>query len=1026
MHRQTLLFSLAGLGLLLTIPSDPSASAEEPPHLEFARGLRSRGLADLALEYLEKISKEPRTSADPFLLLELAKTRLELAAGQANAARRAAWQNQAKTELALFIDKNPKHPLAADAALEMARITGMQAKALLSKGHREEARAIQLADFRRARTQFEEAAQQLAAAAGRIDAQLKTLEAGTGTDADNEKKALGLAKLRADLELAVNLLDQAQTYVEDSELPRRGEIVKQALGSLEKISRRKPASSLTWQALAWVGRCHLENDDPAAARKVFAEVMNEKAEDAADGRRLARYFRLAALARDSKNPYVPVQQAGEEWLKMYPGFLNTMEGYGVRFELANSYFDQAAAMPAAQRRSGAGQRLLQRAQKLYQELEQGENDYTNQSRERKLRIILTLSQERTRGKIAELRDFEECYLRAQLEIAQLNQETKQPPDKEKLEDLRKRHYDNIVRALTRGLDLVSSKIRPDDVADARYLLTYAYLATGDYYRAAVLGEELSRRDAASSHAAPAGTYALRAYAYIIAKEEQPGVAKEDIDADRRRLESLARYIEQTWPGDSAADVARHMLGFSYLGLKDYAKVVEVLERISPAYPDATRSLYQLAGAALQAQKEQLAPPPGKAPYRDRAIAALLRVPELTAGADSETVQGYVNGKLLLADLYYKDRQYGKVAELADRLLKQVEGLDESTKAEHRTNVYALVLYAKLGQAEAAYKAGRFTQSREMLDPTVKELTDPAHASLVADLKQKDPGILRAVLGLALRANIQDSRIVQGREILDLLQKTFPDNSNDIMVQLVGQLREQIKDLRQQGQPAEEQLKKTVDSFSTFLDQLTKQQEKSPRPEVMLFLAQSYSSLDNHARAAELANSIPEPEKKDDARALQLYHLARILQARELRLAREFGKAKTELDKIAAAPWGKTNLEVMKEKVFWLEDQDRLGGRQGAVAEWDKLMRTLKPRLGDNKIKEQYFDCYYHLTYCIYKSGLNESQNLARRQRDIQTAARFIVKIETQPDVSEDIKKRFAELLDKEKLLKQQYDKEKAK
>src|SRR5439155_2609883 len=134
-----------------------------------------------------------------------------------------------------------------------------------------------------------------------------------------------------------------------------------------------------------------------------------------------------------------------------------------------------------------------------------------------------------------------------------------------------------------------------------------------------------------------------------------------------------------------------------------------------------------------------------------------------------------------------------------------------------------------------YKAGRYDKAYEQFAPVLKEMIDPAKTSQLSELKEKNPQLLRAVLGFALRASVQDNKVDQGKQILDLMQKTFPENSLEILVGLVQQLKSQIDDLRQQGAPASGQLKKTVTSFSMFLDELTKQQEKDVKPEMTLFL-----------------------------------------------------------------------------------------------------------------------------------------------------------------------------------------------
>ena len=107
-------------------------------------------------------------------------------------------------------------------------------------------------------------------------------------------------------------------------------------------------TSLSWQALAWLGSCHFEDDDLKKARRAFMDVINAEASDQAEaGRRLARYFRMLALARESdpKKGLADVVAAGEEWLRLYANYANTADGQGVRFALANAYLQQAQALP---------------------------------------------------------------------------------------------------------------------------------------------------------------------------------------------------------------------------------------------------------------------------------------------------------------------------------------------------------------------------------------------------------------------------------------------------------------------------------------------------------------------------------------------------------------------------------------------------------------------------------------------------------------------------------------------------------
>src|SRR5207253_3005111 len=115
------------------------------------------------------------------------------------------------------------------------------------------------------------------------------------------------------------------------------------------------------------------------------------------------------------------------------------------------------------------------------------------------------------------------------------------------------------------------------------------------------------------------------------------------------------------------------------------------------------------------------------------------------------------------------------------LAKSIDRTDERIQEEFRIPVLSLGLYAKLGRGEIDYQAGRYSKAYELVAPVVKELTDPAKASQLAELKEKNPQLLRAVLGFALRASVQDNKLNEGRQILDSMQKTFPENSREILV-----------------------------------------------------------------------------------------------------------------------------------------------------------------------------------------------------------------------------------------------------
>src|SRR5205807_10093146 len=128
--------------------------------------------------------------------------------------------------------------------------------------------------------------------------QLKNLASPETSQVQVEKQALVQARLQGELELGINFLDLAQTYVESNEAAKRGDFFKKAIETLSKLSSRDNKNPICLLARTWLGRCSQENEDPKAARKIYNEVIAESGDHTEPAKRLARYFRLATLAAD--------------------------------------------------------------------------------------------------------------------------------------------------------------------------------------------------------------------------------------------------------------------------------------------------------------------------------------------------------------------------------------------------------------------------------------------------------------------------------------------------------------------------------------------------------------------------------------------------------------------------------------------------------------------------------------------------------------------------------------------------------
>jgi hypothetical protein len=297
---------------------------------------------------------------------------------------------------------------------------------------------------------------------------------------------------------------------------------------------------------------------------------------------------------------------------------------------------------------------------------------------------------------------------------------------------------------------------------------------------------------------------------------------------------------------------------------------------------------------------------------------------------------------------------------------------------------------------------------------------------ITQLNSRNSALMRGLLVLALQTSVQSNDTEKAKAILDDLQKgsdNIEGGVASILMQLVQQLKEQIDELKAQ-KGKEEDLKKTVASFSTFLDKLAERPKMSE--DERIFLSHSYASLDRHKEAAKLLAEIPEPKGEEgkpvDPAKLGRYNAIRIMYVKQMRLAKDYQDAEKILSDILKTPFGKGNIEAQRERLMLKEDQGKFGGKDGAVQGWDQLMRQLLPRIQQNaKIKEQYFDCYYHLCFSLYKNAL-KIEDATKKDAGIKRAAGFVKNLDAaEKDLSPEIKKRFQHLLEDSPELKKEYE-----
>ena len=1002
------------LALAVSLAAVASLSAEEP-HLDFVRALRARQYNDLALEYLQKISPNASPELAKELPLEFARTRLELAKHEHENSRRVALYAQARKDLEAVLKANPERE--GEARLEIAQVAVLQGKAQLHQAQHAENPKTRQAEMLKARAALEDAGKQLDAAARRISAQLDKLADVRTPKEMAERRALEQAKLRADFDRGLNFFDQALTFTEDGNiktLQQRGELVAQAERLLKVVADTDPKNPLCWQAHAWVGRCYHEGGDPNKARTRYQNIMGETNPAAEAGKRLAAYFRILVLpeaVQAKENPTQMQQQAAEDWLKRYAPYLNTPEGQGVLWRLDEIYYQQANEAKDPKVKPG----LYAQAKELYRRLEQMDGEYSDRARDRKIRITF-IAQGGPVGDVSKFTTFEDCYVRAQYEAFKLEEDPKEIKDAKELEKKERERLRTIVTALGRGLQLAETgkggKVSERDRQSAAVMLAFAQLRTGDYPGTVKTAETLVYGRPQSNQAPNAAVYALEAYLRLVT---DPVTA----DDYRDGMAKLVQFIKQRWPEEPVGDYARHQYGLQLMRERKFPEAVAELATIKPTYPNIIQVKWQLAAAAEQAEKDKAQPVGSdQRPFKEQALAALRSMPELPADANELTCRVYVSAQLQIGNQLFQQKKSKEMENLAKPLLERLPQMalpDEATREQLRTELNALVLYARYGQAEDDYSAGKYAEVRKGLEPIVEE----ARAGKLPELKAV-PELRYHLLGLALRANVMENNLKRAQEVLQVLQSYADGDKGAVKTEAILQpivlmMSRQVEELRGKGR--KEELDRTVQSFSEFLDLLRKEQ-KQPSPEFQYVLGQSYLGLGRYAEAAAVLESIPAPADGDE-RAARLYHAARLLHVKALREANKLDEADKALKAVLAEPWGKQSLEARKEEGHLLDARGRYGP---AVTHWNGLVQPLAGRVNsDANAKEQYFEVYFYLTRSYYRFAMAQT-DAAKRNDHLKRAGGFIAKLEASwPDLGgEASKARFMELMDKEPALKKAY------
>ena len=556
MKIRTALPALVAAGIALVAPLAIGAdepSVESSQALKFLMGLRERGYHDLARDYLQTLRDDPNTPADLKVAIDYHEGRslLEEATLSGDIDKKTGLLDAARAKLDEFARAHPKHPLAPEALMQLARLyverghtallqsketTGNEAEAKLSAAR---------AAFAAARKAYSSVIPVLTAS---HEAFPKFIPEG---NPQREQKRLALEALMDGLlQSAVVDYEEAQTWPPGSK--ERNDLLDKGVASFEGLYKdyRSQLSGQTARMLQ--GKSYEEKGELGPAMGIYNELLGQGIRDPQfnEMRRRVAYYRI--IVDGKRNEHALAVDEAARWLQENPRSQTDQFGLGVKLELAKNLLAMLPQLNEADREE-ATRKATDRLTEVVRYFSPYKAEALELLGKYKPKSTLTDAQ------IASL-SYEDA--KAQADSAMQTHEW----------DRAIRLWKHAIRRADPTKDLARAN-------EARYFLSYCFYSAGRYYEAAVTAEHLARRYPTRDFGPKSVPVVLGAY-----KEAYDRYAQIDRGSDLKHLLDFAEYASETWPSSDEGDLARVYLGKILLGQGQYREAAAALEAIRPDSP----------------------------------------------------------------------------------------------------------------------------------------------------------------------------------------------------------------------------------------------------------------------------------------------------------------------------------------------------------------------------------------------------------------------------------------------------------
>ena len=673
--------STAVFAVVLLMAALPSPARAKEPAEEFVRGLKERGLHELALDYLDHI-QDSRLVDDEFrkqIPYHRGVVLLEQSRISTDPAARTQLMEKARAALEQYVEKSPQSVDAAEAQLQLGSMqleAGQQVMAQAKKLPSEPAYVEERRNLaQEARNTFAEAKNSFDEAAVVYADELEKLPAATsaeeGSDANNRRVEYRgrVAQLR--FLAAQTQFETAQSYpADDDDYRKQHELAAKELAALYEEFSRSTSALVGLYARLYEGRCYYAIGEHQMALGCYEDIVSQP-------NVLPPFRKLIASAIHRRAEVFLAQEKFDDAIENCRACLsdaqadeqNQPEWLAVRFRLAEALHKKAETLAAG---SLDQRRLLAEARDAYRFVANSPGEYQLVARS----SMTGLAQEGAETQEAP-GTFQEAYDRGKDALASYNAarialpsaERNNPAGVPELEAQMKEGKEDARRLFGAAMSLIEDDTDLKLVNEVRYFLCWLYWEAEDYYRSAILGEFLARRYPDHPAASSAAKLSMASFERLYTLAAAAGRSESDTDFEARRMAQMAEFIARRWPGTDDADAA-----FSVL--VSYAIRTNRIDEAEKLLADASESsrprLELQLGNAMWGRYLELSQAEGSNRPSDAALAQLkqsavncLRSGFNAAGAAGDVSDSLATAALYLAQALLSDGQYKEAIELLE-------------------------------------------------------------------------------------------------------------------------------------------------------------------------------------------------------------------------------------------------------------------------------------------------------------------------------------------------------------------------